>query len=84
MTSGSDTGRYIVRGNDPKQLAAFIDDIGRDADIELLDTIGPAGAPHTVVVAMSQEKAKVLEQHFRNSNQLTIEPDRPLSLFGEA
>lgn len=84
MTSGSDTGRYIVRANDPKQLTAFIDDIGRDTGIELLDTIGPAGEPHTVVVAMSQEKAKVLEQHFRNSNQLTIEPDRPLSLFGEA
>jgi hypothetical protein len=85
ITPKSDSGRYIIQAADPRQLAEFLDEIGKDKDMELLDTIGPAGQPHTAVVAMSQEKANSLEQRFRTSNQqLKIEPDRPLSLFGAA
>jgi len=75
-------GRYIIRSNTPEQLNAFIDSVRTDSSVELVDTIGPAGQPHTAVFTMPADKAALLEQRFRDSNQLSIEPDRPLSLFG--
>lgn len=79
-----DRGRYIIRSDDARQLAEFISDVRQDPTMELLDTIGPANQPHMVVVAMSHDQARSLELRFSKSNQLKIEPDRPLSLFGEA
>lgn len=76
--------RFIIRSDDHGQLAEFIKNANDDPDIEMIDSIGPAGQPHTVVVAMSAEKASSLEQRFRNAAHLKIEPDRPLSLFGDA
>lgn len=76
-------GRYIIRSKESSKLIEFIDSIRGDPSMELLDQIGPSGQPHTAVVAMPYETAISLEQRFRLSNQLTIEPDRPLSLFGE-
>lgn len=78
------TGRYIIRSDVPDRLEEFIKDVSDDSDIELVDLIGPAGQRHTAVAVMSHEKASSLEQRFRNSNHLKIEPDRPLSLFGNA
>lgn len=73
--------RYIVRAAaDSSALSAFIDGIAANPAIRLVDTIGPsAGPPHTVVVETDPETAEQLRR--RNLNQLTIEPDRPLSLF---
>ncbi len=82
--SGPDVGHYIIQSDDPAQLTAFINEVNVDPDMELVDTIGPAGHPHTAVVAMRHEKAFSLEQRFRKSNHLKIEPDRPLSLFDHA
>jgi hypothetical protein len=88
--TGPERGRYIVRSDDPGKLAEFLDSIAGEPGTEVADLIGPVGAPHTAVVVMSHEKAAALEQRFRasgtsgTSNQLTIEPDRPLSLFGDA
>lgn len=79
--AGSGAGRYIVRSEDPAQLAQFIQTVAADPEMELVDAIGPAGHSHTVVVAMSHEKASALMQHFGTSTSLKIEPDRPLSLF---
>ncbi len=84
VTPASKHERYIIRASAPARLAAFIHDIAGDADAEVLDLIGPQDAPHTAVVAMPPQKAAGLAQHFQQSNELTIEPDRPLSLFGEA
>lgn len=82
--TGQESGRYIVRSEDPGTLAGFLDSVADEPGIEVVDLIGPVGAPHTAVVAMPREKAIALEQRFRASNQLiTIEPDRPLSLFGD-
>jgi hypothetical protein len=82
IPAGSDKGRYIIRSrDDAKPLAEFLSSVDDDPAIDLVDTIGPQGQPHTVVVEMSHEKALSLEQRFRNTNQLVIEPDRPLSLF---
>jgi len=74
-------GRYIVRAAaDAGALSRFIDSLGAHPAIRLVDTIGPsAGPPHTVVVETDPDTAEQLRQ--RNQNQLTIEPDRPLSLF---
>jgi hypothetical protein len=80
--SGTGGCRYIIRSADPGQIIAFIESIRYDPGIELIDAIGPPGQPHTAVVITSDERARALDLHFRTSNyQLTIEPDRPLSLF---
>lgn len=76
--------RYIVRASDPALLVDFLRRIENDADAELVDVIGPADAPHTAVLLLSPEKAAALARDFQNSKGLTIEPDRPLSLFGKA
>jgi rRNA processing protein Gar1 len=47
----------------------------------VVDTIGPVDKPHTVVAEMSQDTASSLERQFLHNDQLTIEPDQPLSLF---
>lgn len=84
LTPGSPTGRYIVHSEDPKALADFIDAAKSDPDMELVDTIGPAGTPHTAVFVMPHEKAEALQQiEAAKPSRLIIERDRPLSLFGD-
>lgn len=78
----SGTGRYIVRALDPARLVEFVDDVRKDPDMEVVELIGPADQPHTAVVVMQHAVASALAQRFLASHQLTIEPDRPLSLFG--
>ncbi|MES2740757.1 MAG: hypothetical protein V4754_07370 [Pseudomonadota bacterium] len=78
--------RFLVHAvTDGDPVRAFLDEAAADPDIAVVDTIGPRGQPHTVVVEISPDKALALAQRFRNSspptNQLTIEPDRPLSMF---
>ena len=81
ITPPSARARYIIRSSDAQQLAALISALSADPGIEILDKIGPAGQAHTAVVAMSSAQAAAVEESIRTSNQLTIEPDRPLSLF---
>lgn len=76
------TSRYIIRSGDGAQLAELIRRLEADPGIDLVDAIGPPGAPHTCVVDMTPGRAAELELQFRATNQFTIEPDRPLSLFG--
>ncbi|QNA89586.1 hypothetical protein G4G28_15910 [Massilia sp. Dwa41.01b] len=72
--------RYIVRAaGDDGALARFLDSIGADPALHVLETIGPAAAPHTLVVEADPAAIDQLRQ--RTLNQLMIEPDRPLSLF---
>ena len=80
-TSGPPPARYIVRAvGDSGALSTFIDSLGANPAIRLVDTIGPrAGPPHTAVVETDPGTAEQLRQ--RTHNQLTIEPDQPLSLF---
>ena len=81
VTSPSGRARYIIRCTDAQQLAGLLSTLSADSGIEIVDQIGPAGAPHTLVVAMSRDKAAAVEERIRRSDQLTIEPDRPLSLL---
>ncbi|HZV63771.1 MAG TPA: hypothetical protein VFG03_02525 [Telluria sp.] len=78
----SERARYIVRARDDNSaaLAAFLAGVGADSDIDVVDTIGPQGRPHTAVVAIASDKALAFERRFQNSKQLSIERDRPLSL----
>lgn len=73
--------RYIISAADPRHLADFLN--SADAGVEIVDQIGPAGQPHTVIVSIPPARAPALRERVRNSQQLTIEPDRPLSLFGD-
>lgn len=73
--------RYIIRARDEEgALWAFLASIADDPAIDVADTIGPAGRPHTAVVTVAPEQAAALEQRVRQLPQLTIEPDQPLSL----
>jgi len=77
--------RYLIHAADGAPLADFLALADVDPEITVVDVIGPHDAPHTAVVEISDDKARVLELHFRStgtpSHQLTIEPDQPLSLF---
>ncbi len=79
---GADKVRFIIRATgDIAPLASFLDAARFDPAMVVVDTIGPTGFPHTAIIEMSPATAHLLEQRFRASKQLTIEPDRPLSLF---
>jgi len=80
-SSGRMSGRYIVRAAAAgSALSTFIDSIKSTPSIRLVDTIGPsAGPPHTAVIETDPDTAEQLR--LRHLNQLTIEPDQPLSLF---
>lgn len=82
-TSGPVAGRrsrYIVQAAVDGALDAFLDGLAALPAVRLVETIGPqAGPPHTVVVEMDPDTAEQLRR--LNLNQLTIEPDQPLSLF---
>lgn len=78
--------RYLVHAAQETQLADFLAAAQDDADLIVLDLIGPRDAPHTAVLELDDATAQRLQQQFRDSGaapdeQLTIEPDRPLSLF---
>jgi hypothetical protein len=74
--------RFIVRARDEGHtLDDFLTMVRADPQLELTDTIGPPGRPHTAVVTTTPEHAPAFEQRFAHSPELMIERDRPLSLF---
>jgi hypothetical protein len=84
MPQSQNTKRYIVRAaGDTAPLHSFIDSIADDPVIRLVEKIGPAHEPHTIVIETDVSTAQMLDLRFRSTNQLMIEPDRPLSLFGD-
>ena len=77
--------RFIVRTrNEDDTLSDFLAIIKNEPELELVDTIGPKQQPHTAVIAVAADHAPSFEQRFRNSQQLMIERDRPLSLFDKS
>jgi hypothetical protein len=81
-STGPECRRYIIRAaGDSAPLLAFIASIRADPEVTLVDTVGPPQQPHTAIAEMSEATASMLRQRFCSSNQLMIEPDRPLSLF---
>ena len=77
--------RFLVHAASGEPMTDFLALAAGDPEIAVVDTIGPRGQPHTAVVEISPDKARALALHFRSmsspGHQLTIEPDRPLSLF---
>ena len=77
--------RYLVHGACGSSLADFLALAETDPDITVADLIGPRGQPHTAVLEITAETAQRLQRQFRHagtpSHQLTIEPDRPLSMY---
>src|SRR5437763_16723862 len=83
MPQSRNTNRCIVRAaGDIAPLQSFIDSIVDDPLIRLVEKIGPAHQAHTALIETDVATAQMLDQRFRSTNQLMIEPDRPLSLFG--
>ena len=77
-------GRYLVSSMDSGKLSQFIAEAQQDTELQLLETIGPGDSPHTAVFDMAHDKAASLQQRFKTSGELSIEPDQPLSLFGNS
>lgn len=84
LTSSKDGDLYIIRSLDGSGLNELIPRISASPEIELINVIGPADTPHTAVVRTHAGMAAALDMQFRASRQFSIEPDRPLSLFGKA
>lgn len=80
-----DKSRFLVHAARGAPLNDFLAVAATDPDIAVIDIIGPRDRPHTALVELDQDKARQLDQYFRQtgspSHQLTIEPDRPLSMF---
>ncbi len=77
-----DTIRFIVRTrHEGATLTDFLAQAGTDPALQVVDTIGPTGRPHTAVVATSADYAACFEQRFSHHEHLIVERDRPLSLF---
>lgn len=87
MQQSRSKSRFIVRAHDEASalsaLSTLLASLEGHPDIELVDTIGPPGRPHTAVLAVWPEYASALEQRVRQLPQLIIEPDRPLSLSAQ-
>ncbi|HEY0064017.1 MAG TPA: hypothetical protein VGC21_18010 [Telluria sp.] len=74
--------RFIVRARqEGATLTEFLNTLQDDPHLEVLDTIGPANAPHTAVLAVEPDRVGDFEQRFLHSPTLMIERDRPLSLI---
>lgn len=77
--------RYIVRARGQgSALADFLGSLQGDPALELVDTIGPQGSPHTAIVAIAPALAPAFEQRLRTSPHLMIERDQPLSPLASA
>ena len=83
IQGGPGRGRYLISCHDSGKLAGFVSDASGNPELQLLDTMGPPGAPHTAVFDMSHDKAAELQRHFAAGGDLKIEPDQPLSMFGD-
>ncbi len=81
IQSGPGRGRYLVSCHDSSKLNDFVSGTRGNPELQLLDTIGPPGSPHTAVFDMSHDKAAELQRHFATGGELKIEPDQPLSMF---
>jgi hypothetical protein len=77
--------RYLIHAASSTPLTDFLALAGTDPEITVVDLIGPRGQPHTAVLEISEDTAQRLQRQFREAgaptHQLTIEPDRPLSMF---
>ena len=83
IQDGPGRGRYLVSSGDSAKLADFVSEATRMPELQLLNTIGPQGAPHTAVYDMPHATAAQLSQRFASSGDMKIEPDQPLSMFGD-
>ncbi len=74
--------RFIIRAREEgSTLTDFLAMVNSQPELEVADTIGPPGRPHTAVISVDAAHAPSFEQRFRDLQQLMIERDRPLSLF---
>ena len=83
LQGGPGRGRYLVSSADTTKLSDFVTEAAGMPDLQLLNTIGPQGAPHTAVYEMTHATAALLSQRFALNGDMKIEPDQPLSMFGD-
>jgi len=72
--------RYLVAQTGAGDLLSELTrQFDADAEIEVLDKVGPAGQPDTVVVSMTPDRARELQKKF--AGKLIVEKDAPLTAF---
>jgi hypothetical protein len=81
IEGGPGSGRYLISCGNSGMLSEFIHNSYKDPGLQLIDTMGPVGAPHTAVYEMAHQRASELQHLFSQSGELKIEPDQPLSMF---
>ncbi len=78
-SSDNTTHDYIVQALQPGVLAEVAAYVRTVPSINVIRSIGPADAPHTLIVSMSESDAESLTQRF--AGRLIVERDRPLTPF---
>ena len=57
LEENTGSGRYLISCLNPDKLNEFISSGYQDPTLQLIDTVGPVGLPHTAVYEMSHSKA---------------------------
>jgi hypothetical protein len=81
LEENTGSGRYLISCLNPDKLNEFISSGYQDPTLQLIDTVGPVGLPHTAVYEMAHSKAANLKQLFSTIGELKIEADQTLSMF---
>jgi hypothetical protein len=81
LEENAGSGRYVISCVNPDKLNEFISSGYHDPALQLIDTVGPIGFPHTAVYEMAHAKAAQLKQLFGTIGDLKIEADQSLSMF---
>ena len=79
-SASSTADDYLVSALEADVLAQVIALIEADRSFKLLRRMGPVNKPHTLLVSMDEDHAALLMQRF--PDQLLVERDRPLSMYG--
>ena len=77
--SSDESPTFIVQSQAPDVLAEIVALMKSDPKMRLVREIGPPGEPHTLAIAMSEDRAAMLRERFKG--RVIVERDRPLSLY---
>jgi hypothetical protein len=73
------TAEYLVRAREPFTLAPVIAFFEAEPLNPIQRRLGPAGAPHTLVVSLTDVQAAALKERF--AGRLIVERDEPLTPY---
>ena len=69
----------VAQTDDSDVLSDLAAKLGADPEVELVDYIGPANKPNTLIVEMPPDRARKLQQNY--AGKLIVEKDKPLTAY---